>query len=279
MSESNPETKEGLQQTVSMLEQILEVMPDDLVTLRALYEASLKLEQAEKAMEALSRLDDLARAEQDGEMIDFVLNQYATIAEDSPEVQGRMERLKEIRHVLDLHASDPDQEDILKEKPADSRSRGGGRMDAEMALAWDLFQDEQLTQEEYSNVLHDLTEMSSRRMGVPVSVLHILHDRQFSRFERMLTHLCQKHSMPLMVLSQFADNEEIIRTLPLDFTSGNGAIPFATVGDDLLVGILNPLDKELLKQAEEICGRRCHPYLVAPDDYDRHLQKAKQPAE
>jgi hypothetical protein len=275
MSEKNTGAQEGLDQTVTMLEQILEVMPDDLFTLRALYETSLKLGRPEKALTALTRLDDQARAARDGEMIDFVLNQYAMVADDLPDVQSRISRLEEIRHVTDL--IEKEQAEVAsQQEPVEKETGPSARMDAEMALAWDLFQDEQLSQEEYSNVLHDLTEMSARRMGVPVTVLHILHDRQFSRFERLMTHLCQKHSIPVMVLSQFEGNEEVCRMLPLDFTSRNGAIPFAKVGDDLLLGILNPLDMHLLREAEKRSGHRCHPYLVTPDDYDSQLQKIKQ---
>lgn len=268
------DTKENLEQTAIMLEQILEVMPDDLFTLRALYETSLKLEQPERAFGTLTKLDDLSRSTQNAEMIDFVLNQYASIAGDSSDVQGRIMRLEEMKNVVGLL----DAQNVSAARPQQEGSvpaAGNGRLDAEMALAWDLFQDEQLTQEEYSNVLHDLTEMSSHQMGVPVTVLHILHDRQFSRFERLMTHLCQKQNVPIMALSQFEDNEEVSQQLPLDFTSRNGVIPFAKVGSDLLVGILNPLDKELLDEAEALSGLRCHPYLVAPEEYDRQLSKVK----
>lgn len=276
MSEPNMDTREGLEQTVTMLEQILEVMPDDLFTLRALYETSLKLEHPEKAFDTLTRLDDQARAAQSGEMIDFVLNQYATIADDSQEVQGRISRLEEIKSVM-LLMSDSEPEAVeTAVRPQAAEGGSAARMEAEMALAWDLFQEEQLSQEEYSNVLHDLTEMSSRSMGVPVTVLHILHDRQFSRMERLVTHLCQTHSMPIMVLSQFDGNEEVGRMIPVEFSSGNGLLPFAQVGDDLLVGVLNPKDKELLEEAEALCGRRCHPYLVTPEEYDRQLLKVRQ---
>ena len=273
MSEPKKGSREELEQTATMLEQILEVMPDDLFTLRALYETSLKLEHPEKAFAALAQLDEQARAAQNIDMIDFLLSQYEMIAHDSTEMQGRIARLKEIRTVAGMmtDAAVAAAEPVLPNKSAE----GGGRLDAEMALAWDLFQDEQLTQDEYSNVLHDLTDMSSNQMGVPVTVLHILNDRQFSRMERLVTHLCQKNDMPIMVLSQFEGNEEIGRQLPLDFTSSKGALPFAQVGDELLLAILNPLDKELLEEAQTLSGKRCHPYLVTPDEYDLQLGKIK----
>lgn len=259
---------EELEQTVAMLEQILEVMPDDLTALRALYETAVKLELPEKAFESLTRLDELSRSTQNAEMIEFVLNQYASIADDSPAMQGRIDRLKDVQGMITSAA-----EAFSPATPA-----AGSNLEAEMALAWDLFQDDQLVQEEYSNVLHDLTEMSSNRMGVPVTVLHILHDRQFSRFERLMTHLCQKSDVPIIALSRFEENEEIDRLLPLDFMSRHGALPFAEVGGELLLAVLNPFDKEVVRRAEELSGRRCHPYLVTPGEYDQRLGKIKAAA-
>lgn len=259
--------REELQQTAAMLEQILEVMPDDLFTLRALYETSLKLELPEKALDCLKRLDDGARAAHNGEMIAFVLNQYASIADEMPEVRKRIERLTELQMVTDLIG------DTVPAFPV-SGKRGG--IESEMALAWELFQDEQLSQEEYSNVLHDLTEMSSRDMSVPVTVLHILHDRNFSRFERLMTHLCQKSGVPIIALSQFDENENVREALPLDFISRHGALPFSQVGRDLLLAVLNPMDKELVRRAGELAGRRCHPYLVSPQEYDQRLAQIKK---
>jgi hypothetical protein len=271
MSEQQKNNQDTFDQNVEMLEQILEVMPDDLVTLRALYETSVKMQKPEKAFETLTRLDDQARSVQNLDMIDFVLNQYESIADDSPEMQGRIARLKEIKLVADL------MEDAAAETVSapDIKQEGEGRLDAEMALAWDLFQDEQLSQDEYSNVLHDLTEMSSRQMGVPVTVLHVLHDRQFSRMERLMTHLSHKNKMPIMMLSLFEGNEETCRMLPLEFVCRNGVLPFEKVGDDLLVAVLNPMDQELVEKAQKLSGRRCHPYLVPPDEYDQQLSKLK----
>lgn len=265
MSKST-DAREELLQTSVMLEQILEVMPDDLFTLRALYETTLKLEQPEKALDCLKRLDEGARASQNADIIAFVLNQYISIVDDVPEVRNRIERLQEWQMVADLMSGE------TPEQPTAKRASG---LESEMALAWDLFQNEMLSQEEYSNVLHDLTELSAQAVSVPVTVLHILHDRNFSRFEKLLTYLCQKSGVPLMVLSQFEEYEELREVLPLDFISHHGAMPFAQVGSDLLLAVLNPLDRDLIFRATELSRRRCHAYLVTPQDYDQRLAQIK----
>jgi hypothetical protein len=255
-----------LQQTAAMLEQILEVMPDDSFTLRALYETSLKMEMPEKALDCLMRMDDLARSSQNSELIRFVLEQYDSVADELPDVHQRMDRLRAAQEGFSPSA-------VPAAQPSGGRGPG---IESEMALAWDLFQDEQLSQEEYSSVLHDLTEMSSREVSVPVTVLHILHDRNFSRFDRLITHLCQKSGVPVMALSQFDEREELREVLPLEFICHNGALPFAQVGGDLLLAVLNPLDKELIRRAAELSGRRCHPYLVTPQEYDQRLAQIKK---
>lgn len=260
--------REDLQQTAAMLEQILEVMPDDLFTLRALYETLLKLEQPEQALDCLKRLDDGARAAQNSEIIAFVIDQYESIVEHLPELRNRIDRLQESLMVADL-----------VNVPSSSAKSAAGRnsgVDSEMALAWELFQDEQLSQEEYSNVLHDITEMSSKDITVPVTVLHILHDRNFSRFDRLMTHLCQKSGVPIIGLGQFEEREDLRDVLPVDFISRHGALPFAKVGDELLLAVLNPMDRALVERAGKLAGRRCHPYLVSPQEYDQRLSQIKK---
>ena len=266
---SNPiGAREELQQTAALLEQILEVMPDDFFTLRALYETLLKLEQPEQALDCLKRLDDGTRAAQNPEMIAFVIRQYESIVDEMPELRKRIERLQELQTATHLTRT---------ETPAKPSAQRKGDVDSEMALAWELFQDEQLSQEEYSNVLRDLTEMSARAEArVPVTVLHVLHDRNFSRFERLMVHLCQKSGVPIISLSQFEEREEFREVFPLDFISRHGALPFAQIGDDLLLAVLNPYDKELIRQASELAHRRCHAYLVSPQEYDQRLDQIKK---
>ncbi|MEI7850874.1 MAG: hypothetical protein WCH86_03495 [Kiritimatiellales bacterium] len=260
--------REELQQTAAMLEQILEVMPDDFFTLRSLYETLLKLEEPEQALDCLKRLDDGTRAAQNPEMIAFVINQYESIVDEMPELRKRIERLQELQT-----ATGP----TRGETPANPSAQRKSDVDSEMALAWELFQDGQLSQEEYSNLLRDLTEMSSHtEAGVPVTVLHILHDRNFSHFERLMTHLCQKSRVPIIMLSQFEEREDLREVLPLDFISRHGALPFAQVGDELLLAVLNPQDKELIRQASELAHRRCHAYLVSPQEYDQRLNQIKK---
>lgn len=269
----NQDQQTQLEQMVETLEQILEVMPEDLSTLQTLYETYIKLEKPQEAFEYLDKIADFAVRSQHEEAVRFALQQYQALGDAGPEIEGRKAQLQVLlagdASVVETIGETPE----VKETGSDV---GAQDLEAEMALAWDLFQDEQLTQEEYSNVLHDLTEMSSRAVGVPVTVLHVLHDRQFSRFERLITHLCEKSEVPIVSLSSYEENEDLRSVLPEEFPGKRGVLPFASVGDDLLVAVLNPFDKTRLRSAESESGRACHPYLVAPDDYDRRLDQLRK---
>lgn len=264
-----------LEQMVETLEQILEVMPEDYDTLHTLYETFIKLEQPQEAMDYLARIADFSLRSENKEQALFALRQYEAIGEMGPEEE---ERKVQLRAMLSDQPGEvaAESSDVQGEVPAEAAAQD---LDAEMALAWDLYQDEQLTQEEYSNVLHDLTEMSSRSVGVPVTVLHVLHDRQFSRFERLMTHLCNKSGVPIINLSNFEENEECSNALPIEFLTSRGLMPFAKIGDELLVAVLNPLDKDLIRLAEQAVGAGCHPYLVSPNEYDRRLAEIKKALE
>ena len=268
--ETKKEEPEQLEQVVETLEQILEVMPEDYFTLHTLYETFIKLEQPEKAFEYLARLSDFSTRSKNEEGVSFVLQQYEALGDLGPEVEGRKAQLRALKAELAGESVD-----IVLEGAGEAPVTAQN-LEAEMALAWDLYQEEQLTQEEYSNVLHDLTEMSSRVVDVPVSVLHVLHDRQFSRFERLMTYLCNKSGVPIIALSSYEENEELLEALSLDFLTQRGVLPFAAIGDDLLVAVLNPFDKALLREAEQAAEKRCHAYLVSPDEYDRRLTQIKK---
>ena len=273
-NDAKTEEIKQLEQMVETLEQILEVMPEDYSTLHTLYETFIKLEQPEKAFEYLARLADFSIRSQNKESTAFVLQQYAALEDPGPEVEGRKAQLTAL---LAQQGRTPEEQEPAVEGEAAAPLTQD--IDAEMALAWDLYQEEQLTQEEYSNVLHDLTEMSARAVGVPITVLHILNDRQFSRFERLMTYLCETSGIPIISLSNYEENEDLNDALPIEFMTQRGVLPFASIGDDLLVALLNPFDKSRIKDAEAASGQRCHPYLVPPSEYDLRLEQIKQALE
>lgn len=258
-----------------MFEQILEVMPDDEMALRTLYDAYTHVGQREKAFDMLKRLGDVALEVDERELIEFLVGQYADF-EDIADEPAR-----ELLAQLESHLSAP------PEKAAAEKAVGGvpledirapevgadDRKDAELSLAWNLYQDGQLPQDDYSQVLQDLNEMASKKVSVPVTVLHVLSDRSFSHFSAVVTYLSQQTGAPFISLANFEISDDMLAILPYDFVKQNAAICFKMIGNELLIAVLNPFDRKLLEAVSQMTGRRCHPFLVVPEEYDELLKR------
>ena len=272
MSEQQQSMNGNLADSIAMLEQILEVMPQDGVALKAVYSAYLKNGNTDRAFDYLSRLVDVAIGGET-ELMGYVQDELQHFQESHPaEVAAHNARLRTL-------ASDEQQADPPPFKSEEQEERTAKKYEVdiseELALAWKLYEESQLSQEEYSSVLHDLTEVSSKELDVPASVLHVLHDRGFSQMSRIMNYMSNRSGVPFIVLSFFELGEGVASALPESFPIHEGALPFAFLGNDLLVGVLNPFNHTLVERVETESGHRCHTYLVDPEDYDIALGKLR----
>jgi len=274
MAEPQRVIDDNLADSIAMLEQILEVMPQDADAIKALYSAYRKTGKDEESFEYLSRLIDVCIGGNDASQIMFIQKELAHFENSFPsEVAAQNAR---IRILADTSASPRSgRSNPTKDQPSAGIRAKETDISEELALAWRLYEEGQLSQEEYSSVLHDLTEVSSKVLDVPVSVLHVLNDRGFTQMTRLMNHLSNRSGVPALMLSNFELTEEVAHSLPIDVAAHEGALPFAFFGDDLLVGVLNPFNNKLADKVESISGHRCHTYLVDPEDYDLALGRLR----
>lgn len=273
MGEPNQRISGSLADSIAMLEQIIEVMPQDADTLRALYHAYCQGGVRPRAFEYLNRLVDVATEAGGAEIKSFVQAELASFEGDYPsEVAAQLARL---RTLAKAPAAMPKPSPAAPSALAAKMKARDADISEELSLAWRLYEENQLSQEEYSSVLHDLTEVSSKNLDVPVSVLHVLSDRGFTQMNRIMNHLSTRSGVPCLSLANFELAEPVAAVLPMDIPAHDGALPFAFFGNDLLVGVLNPFNKLLLEKVEEAAGHRCHTFLVAPEDYDKGLGRLR----
>ena len=265
MDESSGILDRNLADSIAMLEQILEVMPHDSDALKALYNAYRRVGQQENAFQYLVQIVDVCVGGEHA-LLPFVQQELDSFAELLPgETVEQLGRLKEIGDQQASVSAEPEAVPVRKE--AD--------IGEELTLAWKLYEDSLLSQEEYSSVLHDLTEVSSQTLDVPVSVLHVLKDRGFAQMSRIMNYLSSRSGAPCIRLSDFELSEDVAQTLPLAYAVHEGALPFARMGRNLLVAVLNPFNNALIEQVETEFGHRCCTYLVDPEDYDQALGRLR----
>jgi tetratricopeptide (TPR) repeat protein len=258
---------------ISAFEEILQAVPDDRVALETLHEAYDKIGDQAQALSYLKRLATVIIEEQDAEGAGSILTTLQKESADDDEESAQMiEKLSALKEKADKKAQE-------KQGKAETRKKTKRRrpvdITSELSLAWNLLQANEITQDDYNNIVHDLSENSTRAHSSPISVLHVLTDRQFKNEESILAHISNDSGVPFVRLRNFDLEREVAVMVPVEQLERRGAMVFGTMGDDALVAILNPYDMDLRQEIEESVGKRCHYFLVSAEEYDEYLGKIR----
>ena len=263
ISEDSSEAE--LKSAVSAFEQILEVEPGDRLALETLGTAYARLGDVDKASLYLLRLADVVLNENDmrgaGDLI--------KILRSLPPSDAITATIKKLQAIAGKAARGD------AKRPVAQRSHDITR---EISLAWDLLQAEQITQEDYAGIVHNLSENSAKasKIEVPITVLHALQDRQHRGLDRIVAYLAKTSGKPMIPVNQFDISIELLTSLPIEYMTQRGAIVFEKMGQDLLVAMLNPFDTELQQEIREETGRRCHFCTTGPFNYDTALASIRK---
>lgn len=258
ISEDSSEAE--LKSAVSAFEQILEVEPNDRLALETLGTAHTRLGDPDKAASYLLRLAEVVTNENDAKGAVDLIRILRTLP-PSEVITGTVKKLQAL-------AGKTGRGDTKRATAQRSHD-----ITREISLAWDLLQAEQISQEDYAGIVHNLSENSAKaaQIDVPITVLHALQDRQHRGLEKVIAYLGRTSGKPVIPVQQFEITQELLVMLPIEYMSQRGAILFEKMGQDLLVAVLNPFDTELQQDIREETGRRCHFYVTGPAQYDAAL--------
>ena len=274
MSERITSANPSVEESISLYEHLLESSPNDSAALEALaaaYEQAGNTLRARATLIRLSRVLIAKRASVAAARAVEMLRPHAEADFDALEALTSLEILvKESPAAGEGASSAP--------SPAAEPPPSGVILDKiilnrEMGLAWDLCSDGRLKQDEYSQIIEDLTVQIAESRGTAISVLHAVVDRQIPGFDGLLQHLSEKGRCPFIDLSTFDFQPPSLNGIPKSYLIRQGAIVFDEVGGELLVGILNPVDQVLKNDLRHYLGVPCHFYLVAPEAFDRAWEK------
>lgn len=256
---------------ISAFEQILEAMPEDRSSLEALSHAYAQIGDHARAKDYLVRLTRVILKEDDRPAAAGLLEQLRPYVDDDEDVRELVASIGEIPS--EAKADEP----VVASpaSPAAPAVRMRFRMADELAFAWNLHEAGQITQDEYAQVVQDLSEMSVGNNDSTVSLLHVLQGRSFKNIEQIVGYAAIQCGTPIILLSNFDVQRQATSLLPIEFMLARGAIAFELLGSHALVAVLNPYDKQLQEDVQTLTGRPCDFFLTLPSEFERAVERAR----
>ncbi len=278
---------------ITAFEQILEAMPNDRASLEALSHAYEQIGDLTKAKEYFVRLGNVLLEEGDAAAGGELLEKLRSYAQDDEEVAQLVGKIEaegggaaapqlSTQAVESLGTGFEDNAEPSSETPLPKKTpqvSTAFNMAEELAMAWNLMEANELTQEEYASVVQDLTEMSAGDSVATISVLHVLEARGFKYLEKLIASLVQSCSTPFISLENFELTWAATSIVPREFMLKRGGMVFELLGNNALAVVMNPYDKQLRKDVETLAGRKCHFYITLPSDFDKACETAVELAE
>lgn len=268
---------------IAAFEQIVETIPNDRVSLEALSHAYEQVGDLSRAREYLSRLVAVVIEEKDRDTVEMLRDRVVALAASDSHARETLSHMDAFLASSTSEVKQFDLAEVPKEETAaskvDDAEWRSAHVTAELSFAWTLFQGGELTQEDYATVAQDLSTISTNASIVTVSVLHALHDRGSRNLERILGFAARDSGTPLMPLSLFELQDSMFALLPKEFVIRFGVMPFEMMGNDVLIALLNPYNKQLREKTESFIGRRCHFYMTSPAEFDATLERKKMKGE
>lgn len=278
---------------ITAFEQILEAMPNDRASLEALSHAYEQIGDLTKAKEYFVRLGNVLLDEGDAGAGGDLLGRLRSYAADDAEVAELVAKMEAAGGApapaeagSAVEAIEPGVAEVApdamaaaeapKPKKKAPQVSTAFNMAEELAMAWNLMEANELTQEEYASVVQDLTEMSAGDSTATISVLHVLEARGFKHIEKVIAYLAENCTTPFVSLENFDLTWDAAKIVPREFMLRRGAIVFELLGKDALAVVMNPYDKQLRKDVETLADRKCHFYITMPSDFDKACEDARE---
>lgn len=271
------EPNEKMLEAIAFFEQMLQTMPEDRTSLEFLSVAYEQTGQIEKQRDCLVRLADCLLHEKDfdkAQSIALHLSQFsdyaparAAIARVTECVQNEIvsEAVKASPKkgaATVLPASDKGAfQDVGLEVHALSRAASA----AEMELVWHLKEHELVPKEICMDLLHILTENQVTDQPILISALALLNEQHPELTDRVIESLSRSSGVPPIPLELFEIPSAATGAISPVFVHVRGVLPFARLGDELMVAVLNPLSQSLQVEVSARTGKVCHFFLAHPN--------------
>ena len=264
MTEPAPKFDARLEEGVRYFEQMLELMPDDRITLEFLVVAYDQLNEHEKSEKAIVMLTNLLLKQGDFAAAEGLLPRLEAIDTDEAKILAlRVRRLAAPGPELVPEAP----KELTPAELAEEESQKAA--ESELALVELLKKNGLVGDDEAKRVCE---QIAATPPGFLVSALAILEKENLEQCERCMAFLADRFSTPPVPVAAFERKPDLLGKFPPELLRVRGAVPYAQIGDAALVATLNPADERLCARLSE--SMKCRFYLALPSSVEAWLEAA-----
>jgi hypothetical protein len=283
-SDNNDQKDQKITEAIEFFEQMLQSMPGDRTSLEFLVVAYEQTGQTEKRRDCLISLAKTLLAEKDYDNAQVIAGHLSAFSDYPPaqaavakvfeEVQGQIlkgqyHRDMEVMGAAAVASGEGGLEDAGLAVHALSRSASA----AEMDLVWLWKEREYLPKEMCMDVLHELTDRPVTDTPVLISALALLDEQRPEMTEALMEAMQKDSEIPAIPVELFDIAPAAAKLLPLVFIQVKGVVPFAVMGGEALVALMNPFNQKLQEEIKRLAGRPCHFYLAHPQTLAPTVEK------
>ena len=259
-----PKFDARLAEGVAYFEKMLQLMPEDRVTLEFLVVAYEQLGRHEDGQKALVSLAKILIKEHDVAALEGLLPRLEE--SDYPVAKALAFKVKTlVAPAPDLTPEAP--KELTEDEVIESVSAAA--VTAETKLIDELVDGKIISDEDADHLRIQVEATPTHGQVFLVSALQILEKENPTVLERCIAHLADRHVAPPVPLAAFEPPKSLVSQFPAFALRIRGAVPFATVGKDALVAVLNPADEQL--RAELSAVAPCRFYLAMPSAVEAAL--------
>ena len=263
MSDDNSKLYEG----IAYFEKMLKLMPGDRTTLEFLSVAYEQVGDAEKARTSLIQLASTLLREKDYDAADAIAERLAAFKEEDARQM--------VRKVQSIHGpvSMPEAEGETFSEDVPVAKAILDAVKAEASLVHALSNRGVVGPEMAEVVQRHLAGLPEATRPFLVSALAIIYRESISTGEKVAAYIADTVGTPPVALDTFPLSKELLKILPENLVRVRGVVPFAKLGDILMVATLDPMDEGFRHEIERRVGGPCRFFLAHPANAEEILEK------
>ena len=129
---------------------------------------------------------------------------------------------------------------------------------------------------EYLVLLDELAEEIRREDGRKASLMHILDQRDFREFPKLLLFISRDSKTHIAPLARLRPNGEAFKLLSMEFMMRRRVCDFDIMEGDLFVAMLNPYSRKVRNSVQDKSKLNCKFFVAFPGEMDDALMLVQE---